>query len=88
MNRALHGDKPFVFLVSSRRRRFGKASARVAMTKINRKVLSITPGLVPHSLLYKLIRTKIRHSRMLLAGIQAGSDLDPRLKHSGVSLLG
>ena len=65
-----------------------RASARVAMTKINRKVLSITPGLVPHSLLYKLIRTKVRHSRMLLAGIQARPGLDPRLKHSGVTPLG
>jgi rhodanese-related sulfurtransferase len=30
----------------------------------------------------------VRHSRMLLAGIQAESGLDPRLKHSGVTLLG
>ena len=27
-----------------------------------------------------------RHSRMLLAGIQAESGLDPRLKHSGVTI--
>jgi hypothetical protein len=27
----------------------------------------------------------VRHSRMLLAGIQARSELDPRLKHSGVT---
>jgi hypothetical protein len=31
---------------------------------------------------------RIRHSRMLLAGIQAESGLDPRLKHSGVTILG
>jgi hypothetical protein len=30
---------------------------------------------------------RVRHSRMLLAGIQAESGLDPRLKHSGVTLL-
>jgi hypothetical protein len=29
----------------------------------------------------------VRHSRMLLAGIQAESGLDPRLKHSGVTIL-
>ena len=29
----------------------------------------------------------VRHSRMLLAGIQAESGLDPRLKHSGVTVL-
>ena len=27
--------------------------------------------------------SQVRHSRMLLAGIQAGSELDPRLGHSG-----
>jgi len=32
--------------------------------------------------------TKVRHSRMLLAGIQARPELDPRLRHSGVTLLG
>ena len=31
---------------------------------------------------------RVRHSRMLLAGIQAESGLDPRLKHSGVTVLG
>jgi hypothetical protein len=30
----------------------------------------------------------VRHSRMLLAGIQAEFGLDPRLKHSGVTVLG
>jgi hypothetical protein len=30
---------------------------------------------------------RVRHSRMLLAGIQAESGLDPRLKHSGVTIL-
>jgi len=30
----------------------------------------------------------VRHSRMLLAGIQANFGLDPRLKHSGVTTLG
>jgi hypothetical protein len=30
---------------------------------------------------------RVRHSRMLLAGIQAESGLDPRLKHSGVTVL-
>ena len=29
----------------------------------------------------------VRHSRMLLAGIQAESGLDPRLEHSGVTVL-
>ena len=29
----------------------------------------------------------VRHSRTLLAGIQAESGLDPRLRHSGVTLL-
>ena len=29
----------------------------------------------------------LRHSRMFLAGIQARSELDPRLKHSGVTTL-
>jgi hypothetical protein len=28
---------------------------------------------------------RVRHSRMLLAGIQAEFGLDPRLKHSGVT---
>ena len=31
---------------------------------------------------------KLRHSRMLLAGIQGKSELDPRLKHSRVTPLG
>jgi hypothetical protein len=30
---------------------------------------------------------EIRHSRMLLAGIQVEFGLDPRLKHSGVTVL-
>jgi hypothetical protein len=30
---------------------------------------------------------RVRHSRMLLAGIRAESGLDPRLKHSGVTVL-
>jgi hypothetical protein len=30
----------------------------------------------------------VGHSRMLLAGIQAESGLDPRLKHSGVTVMG
>jgi len=30
---------------------------------------------------------RVRHSRMLLAGIQAESGLDPRLKHSGVTVV-
>ena len=30
-------------------------------------------------------RSQFRHSRMLLAGIQAEFGLDPRLKHSGVT---
>jgi hypothetical protein len=33
-----------------------------------------------------LIFRRVRHSRMLLAGIQAESGLDPRLKHSGVTI--
>src|SRR3970040_681630 len=32
--------------------------------------------------------SKVRHSRMLLAGIQGKPELDPRLKHSGVTPLG
>ena len=35
-----------------------------------------------------LILGRVRHSRMLLAGIQAEFGLDPRLKHSGVTVLG
>jgi hypothetical protein len=35
-----------------------------------------------------LILRRVRHSRMLLAGIQAKFGLDPRLKHSGVTELG
>ena len=35
-----------------------------------------------------LILRRVRHSRMLLAGIQAEFGLDPRLKHSGVTVLG
>jgi hypothetical protein len=35
-----------------------------------------------------LILRRVRHSRMLLAGIQAKFGLDPRLKHSGVTVLG
>jgi len=31
---------------------------------------------------------RVRHSRMFLAGIQAEFGLDPRLKHSGVTVLG
>ena len=31
---------------------------------------------------------RVRHSRVLLAGIQAEFGLDPRLKHSGVTVLG
>gem|GEM_PF-4675750 len=31
---------------------------------------------------------RVRHSRMLLAGIQTEFGLDPRLKHSGVTVLG
>ena len=31
---------------------------------------------------------RVRHSRMLLAGIQANFGLDPRLKHSGVTTWG
>jgi hypothetical protein len=31
--------------------------------------------------------TTVRHSRTLLAGIQAKSGLDPRLKHSGVTIV-
>src|SRR5207302_10235787 len=31
---------------------------------------------------------RVRHSRMLVAGIQANSGLDPRYKHSGVTTLG
>jgi hypothetical protein len=29
---------------------------------------------------------EVRHSRMFVSGIQAGSELDPRLRHSGDSL--
>ena len=35
-----------------------------------------------------LILGRVCHSRMLLAGIQAEFGLDPRLKHSGVTVLG
>jgi hypothetical protein len=35
----------------------------------------------------KAISPLSRHSRMLLAGIQAEFGLDPRLKHSGVTVL-
>ena len=35
-----------------------------------------------------LILGRVCHSRMLLAGIQAEFGLDPRLKHSGVTILG
>jgi hypothetical protein len=38
--------------------------------------------------LQSLILRRVRHSRMLLAGIQAEFGLDPRLKHSGVTVLG
>jgi hypothetical protein len=38
--------------------------------------------------LNSLILRRVRHFRMLLAGIQAEFELDPRLKHSGVTLLG
>jgi hypothetical protein len=38
--------------------------------------------------LQPLILRRVRHSRMLLAGIQAEVGLDPRLKHSGVTVLG
>ena len=38
--------------------------------------------------LQPLILRRVRHSRMLLAGIQAEFGLDPRLKHSGVAVLG
>ena len=38
--------------------------------------------------LQPLILRRVRHSRMLLAGIQAEFGLDPRLKHSGVTVLG
>jgi hypothetical protein len=38
--------------------------------------------------LQPLILRRVRHSRILLAGIQAESGLDPRLKHSGVTVLG
>jgi len=31
---------------------------------------------------------RVRHSRMFLAGIQADFGLDPRLKHSGATVLG
>ncbi len=31
---------------------------------------------------------RVRHSRMLLVGIQAEFGVDPRLKHSGVTVLG
>ena len=33
--------------------------------------------------LQPVILRRVRHSRMLLAGIQAEFGLDPRLKHSG-----
>jgi hypothetical protein len=36
--------------------------------------------------LQPLILRRVRHSRMLLAGIQAEFGLDPRLKHSGVTV--
>ena len=39
----------------------------------------------PESMKTKLA-LPFRHSRMLLAGIQAKSGLDPRLKHSGVTI--
>jgi RNase adaptor protein for sRNA GlmZ degradation len=39
------------------------------------------------SLILTQVLRRIRHSRMLLAGIQAESGLDPRLKHSGVTVL-
>jgi hypothetical protein len=38
--------------------------------------------------LQPLILRRVSHSRMLLAGIQAEFGLDPRLKHSGVTVLG
>ena len=38
--------------------------------------------------LQPLVLRRVRHSRMLLAGIQAEFGLDPRLKHSGVTVLG
>ena len=38
--------------------------------------------------LQPLILRRVRHSRTLLAGIQAEFGLDPRLKHSGVTVLG
>jgi hypothetical protein len=39
-------------------------------------------------ILHPVIFRRVRHSRMLLAGIQAEFGLDPRLKHSGVTILG
>jgi hypothetical protein len=38
--------------------------------------------------LQPLVLRRVRHSRMLLAGIQVEFGLDPRLKHSGVTVLG
>ena len=38
--------------------------------------------------LQALVRGRVCHSRMLLAGIQAEFGLDPRLKNSGVTILG
>jgi hypothetical protein len=40
-----------------------------------------------HVLGLTAVLRRVRHSRMLLAGIQAESGLDPRLKHSGVTVL-
>jgi hypothetical protein len=51
---------------------------------------SISLGLIPGGLLCEELFSdlRIRHSRMLLSGIQARPELDPRLKHSGVTPLG
>jgi hypothetical protein len=53
-------------------------------------VLLIQMGRIPRSLLGRIRSPpEVRHSRMLLAGIQGGMfGLDPRLKHSGVTTLG
>ena len=43
-------------------------------------------GFIPRSLLrFRNGQSKVRHSRMFLAVIQANPDLDPGLKNSGVT---
>jgi hypothetical protein len=53
-------------------------------------LFSVTPGLILRSLLRKELFQDLLESVIpeCLSGIQARSELDPRLRHSGVTHLG